>query len=94
MEQELLTLKDIALELDLPESTLRKYRDAFPEFVPTVGSGRERKYRRDAVDVFVAIRKCRTEDHLSWEDTAELLSQQFPLDAEGEAVAGRWGPVC
>lgn len=85
MEQELLTLKDIALELDLPESTLRKYRDAFPEFIPTVGSGRERKYVREAGEVFQAIRKCRADDHLSWEDTAEYLSQVFPMDTDADA---------
>lgn len=85
MEQELFTLKDIALELDLPESTLRKYRDAYPEFIPTVGSGRERKYVREAGEVFKAIRKCRTEDHLSWEDTSEVLSQRFPMDTEAGA---------
>lgn len=85
MEEELFTLKDIALQLDLPESTLRKYRDAFPEFIPTVGSGRDRRYTADAADVFSAIRTCRADDHLSWEDTSEHLAQKFPIDTEAGA---------
>jgi regulator of replication initiation timing len=85
MEEELFTLKDIALQLDLPESTLRKYRDAFPEFIPTVGSGRDRRYTADAADVFSTIRACRTDEHLSWEDTSEHLAQKFPIDTDAGA---------
>jgi regulator of replication initiation timing len=81
-QEQALTLKDIALQLDLPESTLRKYRDAYPEFIPTVGTGRDRRYTPAAAEVFAAIRKCRAEDHISWEDTAEYLAQKFPLDTD------------
>ncbi|MFA6448455.1 MAG: MerR family transcriptional regulator [bacterium] len=82
MEHELMTLKDIAQMLGLPESTLRKYRDAYPQSVPYVGSGRERRYREDAVEVFKAIRDCRVDRHLSWEDTERELVSRFPVNAD------------
>jgi len=87
MENELMTLKDIAQRLELPESTLRKYRDAYPQFIPYVGSGRERRYREDAVEVFRAIRDCRVEKHLSWEDTERDLLDHFPVNSE--ALGGK-----
>ena len=66
MQNDLMTLKDIAQKLGLPESTLRKYRDAYPQYIPTVGTGRERLYRPRAAQVFEAIRRCRAEERLSW----------------------------
>ena len=78
----LMTLKDIAVELDLPESTLRKYRDAYPQFIPTVGSGRDRRYPPEASDVFMAIRKYRAYEHLSWEDTGKELATQFKVNQD------------
>lgn len=45
----LYTLRDIARELDLPESTVRYYRDAFAHHIHTVGSGRRRRYPPEAV---------------------------------------------
>jgi len=51
----LLTLRQLAEQLDLPESTVRYYRDAFLDRIPSVGSGRRRRYPRQAVDVLRAI---------------------------------------
>ncbi len=82
-----MTLKDIAQRLGLPESTLRKYRDAYPQFIPYVGSGRERRYREDAVEVFRAIRDCRVDRHLSWEDTERDLLDHFPVNSD--ALGGK-----
>jgi len=44
-------LADIARQLNLPESTIRYYRDAFAAHVPTVGSGRRRRYPAEAFAV-------------------------------------------
>ena len=38
------TLKLIAAEVAVPESTVRIYRDEFEEFLPTSGEGRRRRY--------------------------------------------------
>ncbi|WP_305791227.1 MerR family transcriptional regulator [Thermaerobacter sp. FW80] len=55
MERQLLTIADIARHLDLPESTVRYYRDRFAEFIPSVGEGRGRRYPPEALDVFRTI---------------------------------------
>jgi DNA-binding transcriptional MerR regulator len=51
----LFTLREIADALSLPESTVRYYRDAFAPHIPTVGSGRRRRYPEDAVQVLRSI---------------------------------------
>ncbi len=48
----LLTAAQIAKELNLPESTVRYYRDRFTEYIPTTGEGRSRRYRPEALEVF------------------------------------------
>ena len=45
------TIREIARELALPESTVRYYRDAFVEYVPAIGTGRRRRYPADAVAI-------------------------------------------
>jgi len=45
----LYTLRQIASQLDLPESTVRYYRDAFATHIATVGMGRRRRYPEEAV---------------------------------------------
>ena len=52
MSDELLTIKEIARQLDLPESNIRYYRDRFEDFLPYVGEGRKRRYKPEALDVF------------------------------------------
>src|SRR5690606_24289912 len=74
-----------AKRLGLPESTVRYYRDRFPEYVPSVGDGRRRRYRPEAVDVlrFIAdgLRNERTATEI-----AEALGRMFPktLDVHDE----------
>ena len=45
----MLTIHEIALRLSLPESSVRFYRDKFPEFVPSTGTGKRRRYLPEAV---------------------------------------------
>lgn len=49
------TIREIAQELQLPESTVRYYRDAFPEHIATVGTGRRRRYPVEATAVLRSI---------------------------------------
>jgi DNA-binding transcriptional MerR regulator len=51
----LLTITDIAKKLNVPESTLRYYRDRFAECIPAVGNGRTRKYPDGATEMFTLI---------------------------------------
>ncbi len=50
-DEPLLTLKEVADKLDLPESTVRYYRDAFLDHIPSIGTGRRRRYPPAAVAV-------------------------------------------
>lgn len=52
---ELLTVADIAKELNIPQSTARFYRDRYEGFIPCVGEGRNRRYEREAVEAFGII---------------------------------------
>lgn len=54
-DEGLLTVRQLAADLGLPESTIRFYRDAFLEHVPVVGTGRRRRYPAEAVAVLRLI---------------------------------------
>ncbi len=54
-DEPLLTLRQVADSLGLPESTTRYYRDAFLEHLPLVGTGRRRRYPPQAVAVLRSI---------------------------------------
>ncbi len=54
-DEPLLTLRQVADELGLPESTVRYYRDAFLDHIPSVGIGRRRRYPPPAVAVLRSI---------------------------------------
>jgi len=53
----LFTLKQLADQLRLPESTVRYYRDAFLDHIPSVGTGRRRRYPAQAIAVLRSIAK-------------------------------------
>jgi DNA-binding transcriptional MerR regulator len=63
---ELLTLKEIAKRLDVPESNLRYYRNRIGDFLPSAGKGRRRRYFPEAEDI---LRK-----------TIEYISEGVTLD--------------
>ncbi|MGM0921331.1 MAG: MerR family transcriptional regulator [Bacillota bacterium] len=50
MEKQLLTMAQIAKQLNLAESTARFYRDRFEEYIPSVGEGKKR-YKSETVEV-------------------------------------------
>jgi DNA-binding transcriptional MerR regulator len=56
-DESLLTLRQLAEELKLPESTVRYYRDAYLDHIPSVGTGRRRRYPPQAVAVLRSIAK-------------------------------------
>jgi DNA-binding transcriptional MerR regulator len=49
------TIREIARELNLPESTIRYYRDAFALYLPTWGMGRRRRYPPEALELLRLI---------------------------------------
>jgi DNA-binding transcriptional MerR regulator len=78
MAAELLTIAEIARRLNLPESTVRYYRDRFADYVPVVGSGRGRRYPAEALEIirFVAdgLRA-----NVPAEDIEIALAARFPV---------------
>ena len=50
-----LSIREISRRIDVPESTLRYYRNTFGQYIPTVGSGRNRRHPEQAVDVYKTI---------------------------------------
>lgn len=78
---QLLTLKEIAKEIGVPESSVRKYREIFHDYIPGVGEGRARRYRDDAVAVFQDIRQLREDEHMPWDAIASKLGEKYPINA-------------
>ncbi|HSG81971.1 MAG TPA: MerR family transcriptional regulator [Gemmatimonadota bacterium] len=50
-----LSIREIARRTGVPESTLRYYRSLFPDHIPTIGAGRNRRHPEEAVNVFQLI---------------------------------------
>jgi DNA-binding transcriptional MerR regulator len=76
MSDDLLTIKEIARQLDLPESNIRYYRDKFEEFLPYVGEGRRRRYKPEALNVFRFI-VSELRENKSTEEISRELSARF-----------------
>lgn len=76
MSEELLTIKEIARRINLPESNVRYYRDKFDKYLPSVGSGRKRRFKPEAMEVFEAIVKD-LEQGLSSPDIEHRLAKRF-----------------
>jgi DNA-binding transcriptional MerR regulator len=55
MEPEILTIAELARNLDLPESTTRYYCNRFAEHLPSVGEGRRRRFKPEALDILRTI---------------------------------------
>ena len=77
----LLTIKEIAQRLDMAESTVKYYRDKFPEYMPTVKAGRYPKYKPEALEIFKIIAEGYS-NNLQQQDIADRLSADFALNAE------------
>jgi len=82
---ELLTIADIAKRLELPESTVRYYRDRFAPYVPSVGEGRGRRYRPEALAVLRFIADALRS--IAEETTQHLLDELRKTAAELRSVA-------
>lgn len=74
--KELFTIQRISKELGVPESTLRYWRDRHEEYIPTQGTGRQRRYPGEAVAVFRRIAELAAEE-LTADQIAERLALEF-----------------
>ncbi|MCR4666287.1 MAG: MerR family transcriptional regulator [Desulfovibrio sp.] len=79
-DDQLYSIADIARYFSLPESTCRYYCKRFSPYIPTVGEGRRRRYRKTTLDVIQAIleemKKSRTANAVE-----DALAIRFPRNA-------------
>lgn len=84
--ESLLSIADISRHFSLPESTTRYYCKRFAHFIPSVGDGRRRRYRRETLDVIAAVleqmQKSRTAAAVE-----DALNARFPRNAVAVADA-------
>lgn len=87
--QELLTLKEIAQQLDVPASNLRYYKNKIGGFLPSVGKGRRRRYLPESVEVLKRTRDL-IQEGMTLDRVYTYLAQEKPLEVESpEAASAR-----
>ena len=77
-----MTLKQIAQEIRIPESTLRLQRDAFAEFVPATGEGRRRRYDAIAARTLKQIAEWKKSGVSTATIRQELSRTQTPMETK------------
>jgi DNA-binding transcriptional MerR regulator len=75
-DEKLYSLTEIANELGLAEPTARRYRDAFEEFLPSVGVGRRRKFTEAAKQTLARIAALVHEQRMPVEVVRRILTSE------------------
>lgn len=78
--KKVLSVAEIARELELPESTVHYWKNRFAQHLPSVGRGRQKRFKPEAVEVFATISRLLKEGHTA-RDVMDQLSQEYPLQA-------------
>jgi DNA-binding transcriptional MerR regulator len=81
--KKLMTIAEVAKELDIPESTARYYRNSFTDYIPSVGEGRKKRYRSETVEVLRFIAEG-FKRKLTATEIENGLSQMFPRNFDIE----------
>lgn len=76
MTEELYTLAQISRIIDVPESTVRYYRNTFSSYFKPIGKGKRKRYGQDAINTLRFI-SYHLRDGCSIAEVAELLKKQF-----------------
>jgi DNA-binding transcriptional MerR regulator len=86
-EKEYYTVKEIGAVLDMPESTVRYFRDRFIDFIPYEGRGRSRKYTQESIEVIRAIVEYNNAK-MNAEEIEKALSARFTrvIDVSQNAI--------
>src|ERR1043166_5375003 len=75
-EERLYSLTEMADDLGLAEPTARRYRDAFEEFLPSVGVGRRRKFTEPAKHMLARIAALVHEQKMPVEVVRRILTSE------------------
>jgi len=92
MPEGLYTIKDLARELDVGESTVRFWRDRFSEFMSSVTQGKRKLYREEVLEALRFIKQ-ESNRSKSAEQIRDELSRQQPIDVEPEKSQRSSGAV-
>ncbi len=79
-DERLLSVAEIARRLGVPESTVHYWKNRFAQHLPSLGSGRQKRFRSEAVEVFRVIAEMFSLGH-SAQDVMDTLCKRFPLTA-------------
>ncbi|MGE4551720.1 MAG: MerR family transcriptional regulator [Desulfovibrionaceae bacterium] len=77
-EVKLLSVAEIARRIDAPESTVHYWKNRFAQHLPSVGRGRQKRFRPEAVEVFAAIASLLADGH-PVQEVMQTLAERFPL---------------
>ncbi|MFQ5549923.1 MAG: MerR family transcriptional regulator [Gemmatimonadales bacterium] len=86
-DEKLYSLREIAQELGLPESTVRYYRDSFADYLPTVGTGRRRRYPEEALAILRQV-AAGYADNLARIEIEAQLNHQDAESVRAEPLVG------
>ncbi len=79
--KKVLSVAEIARELELPESTVHYWKNRFAQHLPSVGRGRLKRFRPEAIEVFATISRLLKEGHTA-RDVMDQLGQAYPFQAD------------
>ncbi|MBC17736.1 putative transcriptional regulator, MerR family [Pseudodesulfovibrio profundus] len=79
--KKVLSVAEIARELELPESTVHYWKNRFAQHLPSIGRGRQKRFKPEALEIFANISRLLKEGHTA-RDVMEQLSQSYPLQAD------------
>lgn len=80
-DERLLSVAEIARRLGVPESTVHYWKNRFAQHLPSTGSGRQKRFRPEAVEVFRVIAEMFSLGH-SAADVMDALAKRFPISAQ------------
>lgn len=72
--QRLLSIAEIARELDAPESTVHYWKNRYAAFLPSLGQNRQKRFKPEALEAFRTIADMLRQGHAPAEVTAALSS--------------------
>ncbi|MGE4194024.1 MAG: MerR family transcriptional regulator [Pseudodesulfovibrio sp.] len=84
--KKVLSVAEIARELELPESTVHYWKNRFAQHLPSVGRGRQKRFKPEAIEIFSTISRLLKEGHTA-RDVMDQLSQEYPLQADAMPAA-------
>lgn len=89
-EAKLLSVAEIARRIDAPESTVHYWKNRFAQYLPSVGRGRQKRFRPEAVEVFATIAAMLAGGHPVLE-VMQTLAERYPLTPDTAPDAPREG---